>query len=258
VTGSNVLTFPSPQASKSKNSDIPSALALLRFACAGAIALSLVAVPQSLLAQTTAPAQNSAASQSLSNAPLSTFALPDVPVLTIEPDQLFSLTKFGQRLAKDLDKISTQLARENRSIESALADEETDLTERRSSLPAAEFRDLADAFDEKVQSLRVQQDEKSRDLTRQTDQAQRAFLSSIAPILQEIMVEKGASVVLDRRAVFLSADASDVTIAAIKRIDARIADGVSLDELMRTAAQPEPEPSVDVDPPALPEPATGD
>ena len=82
------------------------------------------------------------------------FSLPDVPVLTIVPDRLFSETLFGQTLSKEIAERGQKLAAENRRIERALAGEEGELTVLRDTLGAEEFRNLADTFDTKVTSAR--------------------------------------------------------------------------------------------------------
>lgn len=156
------------------------------------------------------------------------FSLPDVPVLTIEPDRLYSETLFGKRLTGEIADKGRQLAGENRRIEGDLAEEEAELTVQRNTLPADEFKDLADAFDLKVTTARSEQDKKAARLTAQSEQAQRNFIVAIAPVLEQVMRERGASVILDRRAVFASANASDVTLDAIARIDAELGDGTEL------------------------------
>ena len=70
-----------------------------------------------------------------------------------------------------------------------------------------------------MQKLRTEQDEKARLLTRGRDDARAAFFNKIAVILSEIVREKGAFVVIDRRDVFLSADRIDITEEAIERIN---------------------------------------
>ncbi len=170
------------------------------------------------------------------------FALPDIPVLTIEPSRLFADTQFGQRLSKEIETRGSQIAAENRRIEKELADEESDLIVKRTTMEAVAFRELADAFDIKVTTARAAQDDKARALAALSDQAQRAFLQSIAPILEEMMNENGASVILDRRAVFLSADASDITASAIARIDEELEDGAALSELLSDGAGQATEP----------------
>lgn len=177
-------------------------------------------------------------------------SMPDIPVITIEADQLFAATQFGQRLASELEARGTQLAGENRRIEAELADEESELTALRPTMDPIEFRDLADAFDARVQQVRDEQDDKGRRLSAVSDQAQRGFLLAIAPVLERMMNERGASVILDRRAVFLSADASDITAQAVARIDEALGTGQSLDDVVaaggaapQSSPQPGPEPA---------------
>jgi len=116
-----------------------------------------------------------------------------------------------------------------------------------------EFRALADAFDERVQKLRDEQDAKTRELQRMREQERQNFLRQISPILGEIVRERGAVVVLDRRSVFLSADTIDITQEAIDRINAAFeANGPDGD-----LTPPDPEvqaPGVDPEIPEVPAP----
>ena len=142
------------------------------------------------------------------------------PVLVIDRERLFSESAFGARLVEEIEQRSAALSAENRRIEAELIEEERELTERRPQLDPQEFRALADAFDEKVQRLRAQQDEKARDLTRLRDAERSEFVQTVGPILSDLVRERGAVVVLDRRDVFLSSEAIDITEEAIERIDA--------------------------------------
>ena len=141
------------------------------------------------------------------------------PILTIDQDRLFSETRLGAETLAELERRAQELAAENTEIENTLLAEELALTEQRATLPADEFRGLADAFDERVQRLRSEQDEKARQLNRQGEEARAAFFNEIAVILSDIVREKGAVVVIDRRDVFLSADSIDITGEAIQRIN---------------------------------------
>jgi Skp family chaperone for outer membrane proteins len=145
------------------------------------------------------------------------------PVLTIDADRLLAESAFGRALAAEVDTAARTLAEENRRIEADLLAEEKDLTERRAMMSPDEFRPMADAFDEKVQRLRAEQDEKERALTDLREEGRQRFFREAVPVLSEIVREQGALVLLDRRDVFLSADAIDITDVAIARIDAAVA-----------------------------------
>ena len=150
----------------------------------------------------------------------SAWAQQSSPILTIDQDRLFAGTRLGAEALAGLEQRAQELAAENSRIETELIDEEGKLTELRPTLEPAEFRKLADAFDERVQKLRAEQDEKARLLNRGRDEARANFFNEIAVTLSEIVREKGAVVVIDRRDVFLSADRIDITDEAIERINA--------------------------------------
>ncbi len=142
------------------------------------------------------------------------------PILTIDRDRLLAETQAGSETIAELERLAQALAAENSEIEDALIAEESALTEQRETLPPEEFRALADAFDARVQQLRAEQDEKARILNRQRDEAPAQFFNEVAPILSEIVREKGAVVVIDLRQVFLSVRGIDITDEAIARINA--------------------------------------
>lgn len=151
--------------------------------------------------------------------------LPNTAILTIETDRLFASSAYGQRIANEIEADSAVLAAENRRIEAELTAEEQDLTARRAEMEPEAFRALADAFDEKVQSIRKTQDTKARTLNQRADKARVEFLRAARPVLETLMRESGAGVILERGSVFLSSNATDITDLAISRIDAAIGDG---------------------------------
>ena len=150
---------------------------------------------------------------------------PQSPILTIDQDRLFAESAFGARVRQELNEASAALAAENRTIEAELIAEEQELTDRRAELPAEEFRALADAFDEKVQQIRAEQDGKSRGLARRDEAEKQRFFGQIAGILGAIARERGAVAIIERRTIFLAADSIDVTDLAIARIDEAMGDG---------------------------------
>lgn len=141
------------------------------------------------------------------------------PVLIIDTDQILRSTVIGQGISGEIEAGIAALAAENRRIEAELAAEERDLTEKRPGMNPREFRALADAFDEKVQRFRAEQDAKQLELQRQQEVEQKNFIQKIAPILSEIGNRYGAVVILERRSIVLAADGIDITAEAIQRIN---------------------------------------
>ena len=149
-------------------------------------------------------------------------------ILTIATDRLFSDSAFGRRIAGEVEAQSAVLAAENRRIEAELTAEEKDLTERRPDMDADAFRALADAFDQKVQNIRETQESKARALNQIAEEARVSFLQAARPVLEKLMRDAGAGVILERASVFMSANTTDITDLAIQRIDAAIGDGSAL------------------------------
>lgn len=150
------------------------------------------------------------------------------PILTIESDRFFAESAFGQRVAREIEAEGAILAAENRKIEAELTAEEKAITNQRAGMDPNAFRVLADTFDEKVQTIRRTQDTKSRSLSQRNEADRVTFINAAGPILEILMRDAGAAVVLERRNVFLSANAIDITDEAIQRMDAAIGDGSDL------------------------------
>ena len=149
-------------------------------------------------------------------------------ILTISSERLFNDSAFGKRIDREIETEGEALSEENNRIAAELTAEEHELTEKRADMDPEAFRELADAFDEKVQKIRGEQDHKTRVLAEKNDKARAVFLNAVRPILAEVMRESGAGVILERSSVFLSANATDITDLAIERIDATIGDGSEL------------------------------
>ena len=149
------------------------------------------------------------------------------PVLTIDSDRLYGESAFGKRVANDIEQRTRAMADENRALEAELEAEERKLTEQRNDLSPEEFRTLADAFDARVQTIRNEREEQGRLVSAQLEENRVRFLNAAGPVLEDIMREAGAGIIIERRSVFISVNAIDITIAAIKRIDSVLGDGVT-------------------------------
>ncbi|MFK7744007.1 MAG: OmpH family outer membrane protein [Roseobacter sp.] len=146
------------------------------------------------------------------------------PILTIDSESLFEESAFGQSVIATLEARGAALAAENRAIEAELATEEKELTDLRPTITPEEFRPLADAFDAKVQQTRQAQDTKTRELNAALENQRVVFLNAAIPVLEQIMREANAAVVLERRSIFISSSVVDITRLAIDRLNASLGD----------------------------------
>lgn len=146
-------------------------------------------------------------------------------ILVLDLDRLFAATKVGQRLTEQYQSERDKLIAHNRELEADLRAEEQALTDARKGMSATEFRARADAFDERVRSIRRENEGKARDLERGRELAPLSLMRMAEPILVQLMRDTGGKVILENRQVLLRADVIDITDLAIARIDAAIDDG---------------------------------
>ncbi|GGO26174.1 hypothetical protein GCM10010991_06670 [Gemmobacter aquaticus] len=146
-------------------------------------------------------------------------------IAVIEQERLFLQTRFGKAMQASTDSARKALQAENQRLEANLEAEERKLTDQRPTMPADQFRPLAEAFDEKVKGIRQAQDTKARELARRAEEDRARFVETAAPILAALMSELGAVVLIDKSVAVLSMDSIDVTDEAIAKIDAVLGDG---------------------------------
>jgi Skp family chaperone for outer membrane proteins len=146
-------------------------------------------------------------------------------IVILNQERLLAQSLYGQRIQRELEAASQALSQENREIESQLTAEELRLTEQRPTMTPAEFRVLAEEFDGRVEAIRSAQEAKNRSLQTQAEAAQARFFELSFPVLLEIVQRRGAAVLMDSRAVLLSAEGVDITDAALAGIDAVVGEG---------------------------------
>ena len=142
------------------------------------------------------------------------------PVVTVDLERLVSETQIGQYLSFQMSEEAQRLQAELDAIEAELSAEEDDLIKKRETLDLDEFRVLAKAFDEKAVRLRQEQQAKIQAITEESSRRRQDLLRSFVPVLSQVMRDRGATVLLDRRSVGLDDRASvDITDVAIMIID---------------------------------------
>lgn len=164
------------------------------------IALLALASAGPLWAQDAAPAQGPA-------------------ILVVDQSRLFAESAFGRASITREEAAARELEAENSRIQAELVAEEQELTFLRQSLSAEDFTARAEAFDQKVERIRAEQDAKVRDLSRRREEDAKAFFTAILPILDDILQDRGAEAMLDKSVAILTLQSADITDEAIARID---------------------------------------
>lgn len=150
------------------------------------------------------------------------------PILTLDQDALFSGSKYGQALRAALNAESAKVEAESRRLDSELEAEERALTQQRAEMSPEAFAPLAATFDAKVQRLRAEREQAAADLLAREVAGRQRFFETSAQVLRDIMVERGAVAIIDKRAILVSLSTMDVTEAVIEELDSVLGDGADL------------------------------
>lgn len=191
-----------------------------------------IAVVVALLAGTGGAMAQDAPSPALPSRTIATPAdakpMAGAPILTVDQDSLFNQSDWGKRTKRMLDENGSRIAAENERLSSQLSTEETALTQQRATLDPAEFRKRAEAFDTRATAVRRERAQVVEDLNDWAEADRLAFYRAALPLMGEMMQERGAVAVLDRRTVFASLDAIDLTQDLVTRLNAELGDGAGV------------------------------
>ena len=143
-------------------------------------------------------------------------------IAVLDQDSLFSKSEWGKKILETVEYDVKKLAAENRLIESSLEIEELELTKSRKTVTQTEFNILAYDFDKKVKKIRTEQANKELKINIFLKQNKKLFFEKITPILLSFIDELGVEVLLNKDTVALASTGSDITKAAIAKINSQL------------------------------------
>lgn len=149
-------------------------------------------------------------------------AFAQTSILTIDSERVFAMSDYASQLRAPLNISRSELAQENQRLILELEEEEQKLTELRNQVSREEFQKMAEAFDQKVKSIRAEQDRKEATLERGAVEVRTEFFNSIRPIISQIMAERQAEILMERSAVIWTIPEANITNSVIERIDAQM------------------------------------
>ena len=149
-------------------------------------------------------------------------------IVTVDQEKMYNRSAWGQRAEALVAERLRAVQAENARLFADLSAEEADLTRQRATLPAEDFRARATAFDERVTTLRREREAASLEVAALAEAERNRFFAAAVPVIGSLMRERGAVLVLDPRTVLMSAEAIDMTDAAIARLNQQVGDGAGL------------------------------
>ena len=148
------------------------------------------------------------------------FGVSATSVLIVDQESLLTRTELGQQILALEELEQNTLIEEGRKIGLQFEQEEQALTVQRDTLPADEFRILAENFDAKVVNARQQQAILDATLLANIEARREAFNRVLGPILQRILRKYRAAAIVDKRWVLAFDPSMDITSEAIALLDA--------------------------------------
>lgn len=144
---------------------------------------------------------------------------PASAILVVDLDRIARDSAAGRSIAAAEAALNREIDEELAARRAALEAESAALIAARDGMAPDEFQQREDAFRRDVAALRRFRRDRAEAVRRGVAEARADLITAVEPILIDIMRERRAAVMLDRRAVVLRADALDITDEAILRLD---------------------------------------
>jgi len=146
-------------------------------------------------------------------------ALPPAVIAVIDSRMVRFNSAAGKDIQSQLDKIRNKFQTEVEAQEKALKDEETTLISQRSILPKETYDAKVKDFQNRVQTVKREIQIKNRQLETALSNAQEELQRALKPILQKILKDHKATMIMDVSLVIEKSAGLDVTTKVIEALD---------------------------------------
>lgn len=175
---------------------------------------------QSTAPAVTAPAAPAAAPAAAAPAGAAAASGVQAPrIIVIDRQQLLQRSAAGKDIFTQTQTLSKQLETQLRTEEGQLQTEATQLQQQMAIMAADVRAQKEKDFTAKQQAFQTKVQQRQAQIQASFNQAARQVEVALDPILQAIMKERGANMVLDRSAVIVATTDVDVTPVALQRLD---------------------------------------
>lgn len=141
-------------------------------------------------------------------------------VLFVDRDRVLAESVPARALRKIEEDRRRALRSQFDEVQKQLEAEEAEIADLRGRLSAAEFEARVREFDQKVREARRSSQAAGEALQSDIVAARRQLTQALIPVLQALMRERGAAVILDANSVLLARSDIDATREAIERFNA--------------------------------------
>ena len=148
---------------------------------------------------------------------------PQAKIVVLDRAAILQFSKVGQDIARQMQNYANQAKNDLQAQGRALEKEGQQLQQQVAILAPDVKQKRLDAFQAKQRSLQAVAGRKDEQLKAGFAQARATMETTLGPILQQLVKERGANLVLDKQAVvFANASGFDITGEAINRLNQKL------------------------------------
>jgi Skp family chaperone for outer membrane proteins len=149
-------------------------------------------------------------------------AAPIPKILVVDRQAILRLSKVGQDIVRQVNALTTSAENQFRAQRDALQKEEQTIAQQGAILAPDVRAQKKKAFDAKVADFQKRVQTRQSMIQGGVLNARRQVEAALGPILQGIMAERGANLLIDRQDVVLAMVDVDVTKVTIQRLDQKL------------------------------------
>jgi Skp family chaperone for outer membrane proteins len=147
---------------------------------------------------------------------------PTARILMVDLRRVMAESKVGQDIQRQVDVLKRQATQELQGQENELRGEEQQFQQQAAILAPDLKQKRADALKAKIENFQKEARDRGSLIQGGVIKAQQQVEQALGPILEGIMHERGATILLDRSAVLLAPNAIDVSEVVKQRLDMKM------------------------------------
>lgn len=145
----------------------------------------------------------------------------NIPVLVgiVDVQKVIGASAAGQSLQKQAEQRRSQIQGDLVAKEKQLRAESDQLNAQRAQMAPADFQKQAMALQEKVKAWRQEGEQKRRGLEQSYREGRKTIFQNLQKVIGDIAVQRKLTIVIDKSAVIVSAQAWDITDTALAQLN---------------------------------------
>jgi outer membrane protein len=149
-------------------------------------------------------------------------AAPAIKILVVDRQAILRLSRVGQDIVRQVNALTTSAESQFKAEKDSLQKEEQTLAQQGAILAPDVRAQKQKAFEGKVAAFQKKVQDRQSMIQGGVMNARRQVEAALGPILQGILAERGANILLDRQEVVLATVDIDVTKLTIQRLDQKL------------------------------------